>query len=597
MYTQRHSTGLWRQYSLYSDKFPWLGSLFRHEYVGGERRAIDAERLFFSKLDTTIAGRPIKVEFRSDGSYFLGIDEIGIYRTDVRGSNDPAKYQATLLGLKSKNYHALARLLYQDKLLYYGDCASPHEYFRDRLDAARAEIVFIAHYHASAEYFVHHTLSELQEHGSELALLYPFVYARRRYLPVQVIAHVSGQFQMALAANSIPGGLKPVHRRIDSFLAARTKRERAELVAELYESLKPLYEQQLNNRDSMQFDSFLAAYNHVSDMRNNPEPSEFEQERLEQYLNNTRVRGAPQSTEHNEPNEPIEFDELLRHTMIQIAAYAKQDLEQDTFQIEEFRSALPDRYRTVEPVTLDPKLVKELVTVFKRLTNDLNNRYVRHQPRGALDMRQLVRAQRTGDYQRVFKKYMPSRMDRMRLAATILVDGSGSMAGTAFTTAINAAWSIGAALESIQGRLAILEFGESYDAIELKGWSQRLGLVAPFLSSSNTDPSAALATARELLLKQRRIEHITNLVNITVTDGEWNTNGNHHELIAQMNQEGIATVEIGILDPGEEARGNSYSAHGSEHVLQLSGYEIAQLPAKLQGIVVELVQSYRSRIN
>jgi hypothetical protein len=594
MYTQRHSTDLWRQYSFYSDKFPWLGSLFHHESAGGERRVIDAERLFFAKLDSTIAGRPIKVEFRSDDSYFLGIDELGIYRNSgARDTNDPANYRSALLDLKSKNYHALARLLYQDKLLYYGDCSSPREYFFDRLDAARAEMVFIAHYPASAEYFTHHTLSELSEQRSELAPLYPFVFARQRYLPIRVVTYISGLFQQALAANRIPGGLKPIHRRIEAFLAARSKKERAEWVAELYESLKPLYEQQVSNEGTMRFDSCSAAYNFISEMRNNPEPSEFEQQRLEQYLNDTRQCGVPQPEHHKLSEEPIAFNELLSCLMSQISTHAKHDIDQDIFQIEEFRNALPDHYRTVEPVTLDPKLVKELVAVFKRLTNDLNSRYVRHQPRGQLDMRQLVRAQRTGDFQRVFKKYMPSRMDRMRLAATILIDGSGSMAGTAFTTAINAAWSIAAALESINGKLAILEFGESYQSIELKTWSQRLGLAAPFLSSSDTDPTKALETARELLLKQRRTEHVDNLVNITVTDGEWNSSGNHHELLTQMNQDGISTVEIGITDPRDDA----YCAHGSAHVLQLSGYEIAQLPAKLQGVVVELVSSYRRQIN
>lgn len=196
------------------------------------------------------------------------------------------------------------------------------------------------------------------------------------------------------------------------------------------------------------------------------------------------------------------------------------------------------------PIILDEdekRLCKKLQQILKELQETFRSRWLFKQRSGILVMRDAMRYEKTGD-DRMFKRYMADLSEKISFVIILHIDCSPSM--KEFNKIEIAKKVCKALIVAFQKEgCKIKVYGFSSGGFLLKDWGDKnIGNIK--ITGTSTIPYLTLSKAYEDFKKF----HDEEKINIIITDGGWFSPQRAEKVISNMNQEGIHTVEINIID-------------------------------------------------
>ena len=530
-------------------------------------------------------------------------DNVDIQADTLSLTEDPKLYSEYLKLLKGLNYHEVSHILYSPA---FGHVLNETERkVANMLEDQRIELLFIQRFPNAYRYFANNIIR--LSHG----LRYVNVYGRRFFLPREL---VSLYRKLAIEQEGYTEReISLIEELIDRYLTAKTYSELIDIIKALTAILKTedlnYYDQTSNCH--MPYDpelSFQRSERLAGDKKKIAKLIEEErkkekdgkggngdiEEEQEEQGDEGSGEGEKEGQEGEEEQEGQEGEEE-REGGVNIESKIQEILEQTAEEID--RDLQREIQRDMEIigiiagdqagaskdvlVTERKELKDKLKRYLKILKSGLSEGYIRRQKTGRFDMRAVMCAMKNGNT-RIFKKYKPSRVDKLRIALCIEVDGSGSMSGEKFKHAIDCAWMLSHALEELGSKVAVTEYSDG-TYIYLKKWNEKMGTDVQMLSGG-TDPGRCLKEAFTEL-KRMRNNGIPNLINICITDGDWYSR--HGDwVIEDMNNDGVETIEVII--------GSNLRSHGSKHIIRI--YSADELPEKVKGTIEDIARDIRKEI-
>jgi len=173
----------------------------------------------------------------------------------------------------------------------------------------------------------------------------------------------------------------------------------------------------------------------------------------------------------------------------------------------------------------------------ERLKADFDPSWINGERSGKLNSQRYLMGE---DLDTVFDSWEEGREDVTEIEAVILLDRSGSMAGTNADNAYKSMWAIKKALERVEARTTVMTFDSStdllYDADEKAGTTIR-----DAGANGGTNPEHAILVSKRILAESQKPIKILFMI----TDGSWNTEEGE-KAVAQMRDAGVLTCQAFI---------------------------------------------------
>jgi len=221
-------------------------------------------------------------------------------------------------------------------------------------------------------------------------------------------------------------------------------------------------------------------------------------------------------------------------------------------------------------VTEDMELQsRELEKALKKLNTEMVKGYVGKQKSGRLNIKSFLNRKDRTDF-RIFKKYMPDKIRETKILLNIYLDGSGSMNGEErWGKALKSMWVINDALNKDQNKVLAYQFSGGFE--KFKDYDKPLTI--PKMMGGGTYPSGAIKDSIPKIEKYKRTHSYSNVIDIIITDGEFDVGGKSDKQIGILNKLGHETILINISDEGRYVYRGTTSSHGAKHFIKLKYFE------------------------
>ena len=188
-------------------------------------------------------------------------------------------------------------------------------------------------------------------------------------------------------------------------------------------------------------------------------------------------------------------------------------------------------------ITSQDKVISEnLKKVLWYMKNELKEKYVHNQKKGKINLRKCMSFDKTANL-RLYKKYLPNRIDKSSLGVFILLDASSSMGQGDFNKALRCGWILGNALEKIGNGVSVLQFSDGFAVT--KNFNQLPKFERIF--SGGTNPITALKYVKDKIEKDKSYK---NWLVFIITDGDWSCENENEAMIKELNRFGVETAVI-----------------------------------------------------
>lgn len=167
---------------------------------------------------------------------------------------------------------------------------------------------------------------------------------------------------------------------------------------------------------------------------------------------------------------------------------------------------------------------------------------------GRLNVRRMLAPDTDAD--EMFDRYEPGMMDASEMEVVLLLDVSGSMAGSLVQLA-EATWAIRHAVDDLEGRCTVFTYDSGPHRVLADANERPDGRMFVPQALGGTEPSSALTEAFRLIAGSQA----TNRLVIILTDGGW-YGGSADRVIAAMNAHHVTTV-CALLGLSEYVRENA----------------------------------------
>jgi hypothetical protein len=164
--------------------------------------------------------------------------------------------------------------------------------------------------------------------------------------------------------------------------------------------------------------------------------------------------------------------------------------------------------------------ISKTTNLLRSLRADLNQETTRNLKRGILDIKKLICNNKENDLN-VFKKPMVTdRLNKSKIAISMLLDGSGSMEYQTFNTALKSAFILTKSLEALKNEIEIYEFSNNY--VKIKAFRQNGAYYRNFHNFTYLAP--AINEASRSLNEFSKQNHINNKFIFVLSDGVFSDN-------------------------------------------------------------------------
>lgn len=532
------------------------------------------ESLFFQKVDRILSGMPTisvqqgsrtgsDIAFTNTGTkeIFLNFPKINEIETDT----------TKFIGLcKGFNYHELAHILYtrrSAKMKWSGNLLQ----ISNALEDGKIERLFSEEYPKAKKYFENCVLRVLWNERADLSpLMFLAIYSRGELLPPNIINYFEKSFAKAYTievTEKVKVLINKYIRETDIDKQYDIVQDIANLLGEdldlaneqnfgrlvceiltsacksmpkaLQEKLKNLqaHKSQLSEAERKEVEKVAKE---IQALRDKIKELEKELDKTEQKLwndeNLTQTQKQRLKDKIKELEKQIEnLQKQLKQMLMQNPSELSPILTQGIGLIEvSIDTEVQNDLRTIygggcgsesgselqtTPFMVTPKhkeLANKLKNIVKIIKNDLKQGYIPNRKAGKINLRKSMNWKSTGNT-RIFKKYIPSKLDKSRLGVIALLDSSGSMGDKDFNDALACSWILCEALEKVGNKVALIEYSTNYKII--KGFDKKGDFRRHF--SDGTTPLRAITTATELIEEQKAKNGIKNWLLFILTDGCW----------------------------------------------------------------------------
>ena len=231
------------------------------------------------------------------------------------------------------------------------------------------------------------------------------------------------------------------------------------------------------------------------------------------------------------------------------------------------------------------ELKRHLEEILNRARTSMGSHHVKKLKRGALDSNRARLASRTND-RKIFRKFEPSKIKKLRLAAALVLDQSGSMSSESTTAGVSniqvatdITWAIAASLQNYDGVTSVVGFDtvgkvmKQFDG-RMDNWYLK--------ADGGTDPGDSFTVVEKSLLPYLR-ERLPCLC-VVITDGIWGGEEGRRG-IAKLNSKGVWTVEI-LIETSYQIE-----SHGCRYTYTVNS--LAECPAIVETVVNDIQQHTR----
>lgn len=582
---------------------------------------IQEEKRFLERLDHIITNKEVKIITIRGGSEDIArqagknivlnfdyLEEFVKANSVYSGISDyfTSEYGEYFKLVKGLNYHEIAHLIYSP--LYPLSFSDDEREAANILEDQRIEALFTEKFRNAPLYFANNILKLGRQ-------AYHTVYGRRFFLPEDLVAAYR---ERALLEGYTEEELKEIENIIDAYLITSKSAELFELVKRFAAVLKLKKNKDGEGEKEKGEDKGDGAGGETDKGTGNDKSDETDDETEKEektnedpgmpsdieVLTDTKQR-VPGGTERKRLKKRLKKEKIVDRVEKEIETEdvnKEEDIEKTISEFTDIISKSLDSEIEEDMITMGvgteagshiPTFIQEridlkneLKSYLKVLKSDLSESYVRKQRRGRVDLRSAMGAGKTQSIT-VFKRFRPSKVDKVKMAVTILIDGSGSMKGEPFTKATSGSWILSHALEEVGSKVLVMEYSNRYTGFVAKQWDEKMDRQINFLHGG-TEPEEHLRMVLNELKRKKTKDGIHNLVNIILTDGKWHGAIQSEDIISEMQHEKIKTVEIHIA-------GNiGIYEHNSEYMIRVNNIE--KLPEQMKGVIEGIARDIRRGI-
>jgi len=567
----------------------------------GINRVFKADVKYAGECDTrACSGNTLGYcEFKDNGDILVNIN----CRLLEEGADD---YEDFLLCLKAVDFHELAHSFFAVRWPVRDykprEGYEKHEVFKalNLLMDQRDENFWLQAYPATESYFrflaLHPNLVRKGGDNNDprfLATCLLLAWGRRFWLPTGYISRLREGFITTYGEEA----LQEVTQVIDEFLPTTTFNQQEDLVYRLIDIMRKYdiwsdeeYEPVTLEVDPELLENLLATggVGHADEraslvIRARTEGGEGYDHGGHSDNNGEEEEGEGKGEGEGDPDQALEQE---RDALRQEANRTAQDIRAAARQAGVGRSSqLGSPYMPSQPALT---LKRRLELILQRARMDMGSQYKYRLKQGVLDTNRARLAARTDD-DRIFRKFIPSKLDKFAMATALLIDQSGSMETMGkydvpnIAVATDLAWALAAALHNFNGDVEIIGF--DYGSKVIKSFSQP---TTEWLlkADGGTDPTEALIQVVDDIkpFLRRRLSCMC----IIITDGEWFEPESSRERIQELNRLGVVTVEF-LIDPQEQL-----DPHGCIHTFRVD--HILECASYVEEIINTAQTSLRKRL-
>ena len=243
-----------------------------------------------------------------------------------------------------------------------------------------------------------------------------------------------------------------------------------------------------------------------------------------------------------------------------------------------------------QPTSNALQLKKKIEKIFDDARMDMDSHFVRRLKRGNLDT-QLARQGERVESDKIFRKFKPSKIDKLKLATLLVLDQSGSMGmgsslrgDTNIQAATDITWAIAAAHQNFDCVTSVLGFDvdakvmKTFDG-KMENWYLK--------ASGGTDPGNSFEKALGMFKPYLR-QKLPCLC-VCVTDGYWY--GDQGAMgIKKLNAAGVWTAEFLIMANS----GDRLESHGCKYTQRVES--LADCKTPLEKIIEDIQMETRKKL-
>jgi hypothetical protein len=231
---------------------------------------------------------------------------------------------------------------------------------------------------------------------------------------------------------------------------------------------------------------------------------------------------------------------------------------------------------------------RKVQQVLRILRGDLSASVRKFQKSGSLDIQSAMRAEKM-DTMNIFRRVRLNVVDKSKLGVAVLLDSSSSVRNSEFRDELKATWVLSNALESVKGRVEVIEFSD-YNKV-IKGFNSSGDWKRHY--DGGTQVSPALKVARLDLLKLKQKERVNNLIVFIVSDGAFNDYNEAKDTIDKLRKDGIKVVWILANRYQSNYRTDDIRKHLDAYI---HIYELGLLSKELQKFVLDLQKDINKKL-
>ena len=563
-----------------------------------EFETFEVERVFFEKLDNTLENKrniKLMIPFHNNHIAFTDQKNINLNFKVIKEKTDD--YEDFLGLCRGLNYHELSHIMntkYTAKGLSefiksrnkdYDDtqCFDLQQTVWNNLNLledGRIELLFTWKYPRARHHFIKAIYKIiLAENGTDdkdflsTGLL---LYGRRKIHQNKKLTEKSIKLMREFLDQKTT---QQAIKIIDSYLGTTSTAQQYELAIELYKLVGRVKQQAQQHQETYRKDKQFQKkeLNSIEEMKEQiADDSQQEKENNKTAEEANNKQSMVQQTaeikelineELNKVNELIKDDVKAQMEAMQKGDFAGQGKDDSSIYNTRWYAQAQHKYEA-----------KRLSTIIKRLRCNLGNNYRRKQKKGRVDMRAVMNTPQFSN--KVFKRYIPSKLNKTKMGVSLFLDSSGSMEISQFNLAISTAYTISKALEDSDSRVQVVEYSSQYktmkkfsDHTETTIWNRSY--------CGNTYLSEPMQENLKTLIALGK-EGYKNRLAIIVTDGIFSDTIKVREQLINYRKNNISVILIMVKKGWHDA----YDKDLYTKVIYIDRFD--ELTTQMEKVIVEM---------
>jgi len=522
-----------------------------------------------------------------------------------------------LLVAKAVDYHEMSHALYSVR---WAEGYQPKEgYSRQEVFQAlnilcdqRDELHWLEDYAGTSKFFrylvmhpeilgktsTNEKMSE-EEEGNVISSSFILRWGRRFYLPDKYVNIIVNRF-----AEKYPNAVDPLKSVIDRFLVTDTFEEQEPLV---YEFIDILRDNNISQESASQGTIEMDAETFAKILKNGgikqgssnsggikikiKDGGQGGEVEDEDGGDESEQGGQEDSGGRNDVDDTGDLGQMSQNEKDKMQKEAQQ-IEDEVKQIAQSAGvqSSDDIGSPFQPTSNALQLKKKIEKIFDDARMDMDSHFVRRLKRGNLDT-QLARQGERVESDKIFRKFKPSKIDKLKLATLLVLDQSGSMGmgsslrgDTNIQAATDITWAIAAAHQNFDCVTSVLGFDvdakvmKTFDG-KMENWYLK--------ASGGTDPGNSFEKALGMFKPYLR-QKLPCLC-VCVTDGYWY--GDQGAMgIKKLNAAGVWTAEFLIMANS----GDRLESHGCKYTQRVES--LADCKTPLEKIIEDIQMETRKKL-